>query len=1120
MQESSLWTTLRLAADQPDRGVYSLWDRLRERIDLALHKPQAAPGVVASRLTGREGPYYVLKNPETTTYYRLGERDYFLWERMDGDRTVKDLVVAYFLEFGSFAFGRVARLVSELKANSFLTDKPVYVYRQTRKELQRRSPGYRLQEVAGAFMQKEFAIGGLDGVLGGVYRRGGWLLFTRPVQIVYILLSVVGIYFFLRTFTSGGYSLVATAGGSITLGLVSLVAIQFLSIMIHELAHALAVKHYGREVRRAGAMIYYGLPGFFVDTTDIWLEDKRARLAVTWAGPYSGLVLAGLASVALVVWPGFALNQVLFKFAFLSYFLVFMNLNPLLKLDGYYLLMDWLEIPMLRTKSLEFLRAGLPGKLQQMGRPAQGRPGPIAWLQGLRSFSREEWIFTVFGLLSAVWSAYAVYLGFTFWQTRLAGAVRNLFAAGGSFGSHLLGGLVVLASVAFLAIIAIYPLRLLQGALRGAARRGTLANTWRVAAFLLLLVAILALALALLASPAFSIAAGIVALCLVLYLAYRDAVNFAGSRFAPVLWLLALTAAAFLLDEIATGVARWDVLGAPFPQLAGTGLALLASVCLLLASGLLLAGIGLRRIRPWEGAVMGLGLAAALGLAVLVAQRLGIPTSLEGLLYLGRILLPWLALVLLVPTLGSYWRTSFGPAWVCLALALGWLVVAPFVELATLPAYLLLACCLGLHYLAFSQVALRLEAPRATLDLSDRNRLKRAFAWTFDSVSSQFREVAGERQAGILAERFNDYALAARWPVRLDGGRVDDAVPEELSLIERGEAYAASLTLLLDLCGREVGDRLAVGALQGAYDALPWEEREIAGQYLFPHVDQARALSREFQATHQEYAGLLRRMPLFATMSEAELELMVSRLKLERHGVGRTIIRQGDEGHRFYIVRRGHVEVTQRDERGVTGVVNQLDRGDYFGELALLRDAPRNATCRATVPTETLSLSREDFGRLVRERFALRDKVDRSIARAELLRRLPLFAELDGLQIQRVAAQLREEDLETGAVFIRQGEIGDSFYLIESGRVQVYVTDNGHERAVFERGPGEYVGEIALLLDVPRTASVRALAETRLLVLHKDDFNRLVSEHLYVSRGLERETSRRMIDLRRAGQEA
>jgi CRP-like cAMP-binding protein len=71
---------------------------------------------------------------------------------------------------------------------------------------------------------------------------------------------------------------------------------------------------------------------------------------------------------------------------------------------------------------------------------------------------------------------------------------------------------------------------------------------------------------------------------------------------------------------------------------------------------------------------------------------------------------------------------------------------------------------------------------------------------------------------------------------------------------------------------------------------------------------------------------------------------------------------------------------------------------------------------------------------------------------------------------------------------------------------------------IAERGPGEYVGEIALLLEVPRTATVKALTQTRMLTLQRGDFDRLVASHLYVSRRLERETSRRMINLRRVAE--
>ena len=63
---------------------------------------------------------------------------------------------------------------------------------------------------------------------------------------------------------------------------------------------------------------------------------------------------------------------------------------------------------------------------------------------------------------------------------------------------------------------------------------------------------------------------------------------------------------------------------------------------------------------------------------------------------------------------------------------------------------------------------------------------------------------------------------------------------------------------------------------------------------------------------------------------------------------------------------------------------------------------------------------------------------------------------------------------------MRQGEPGDTFYVIQSGRVEVVVARGGTETVVDRFGPGEYVGEIALLQKVPRTATVRALTELRL----------------------------------------
>jgi multidrug efflux pump subunit AcrA (membrane-fusion protein) len=135
-------------------------------------------------------------------------------------------------------------------------------------------------------------------------------------------------------------------------------------ISAHEFAHGLTCKRYGGEVREMGFMLIFFMPAFYCNVSDAWLfPEKRQRLSVIFAGAY----------FELVVWGG---AKVLFNF------------NPLIKLDGYYLLSDWLEIPNLRAKATGYLRALLGGD-------RQARQGVTA---------SERRIYLVYGTLSGAYS--------------------------------------------------------------------------------------------------------------------------------------------------------------------------------------------------------------------------------------------------------------------------------------------------------------------------------------------------------------------------------------------------------------------------------------------------------------------------------------------------------------------------------------------------------------------------------------------------------------------------------------------------------------------------------------------------------------------------------------------
>ena len=144
---------------------------------------------------------------------------------------------------------------------------------------------------------------------------------------------------------------------------------------------------------------------------------------------------------------------------------------------------------------------------------------------------------------------------------------------------------------------------------------------------------------------------------------------------------------------------------------------------------------------------------------------------------------------------------------------------------------------------------------------------------------------------------------------------------------------------------------------------------------------------------------------------------------------------------------------------------------------------------------------------------ALRGRLDDSAQSAPvpeevfvLLRGLNVFAPLPIAAIENLALRTRAMSFDAGETIVEQGETGDQFYVIERGRVEVLV--NG--KPIREEGPGEYFGEIALLHDVPRTATVRALEPVVAQVLDRDEFLAAVGAHVRSAREVDAVAAERL----------
>ncbi|EQL04139.1 hypothetical protein G6O67_004692 [Ophiocordyceps sinensis] len=208
---------------------------------------------------------------------------------------------------------------------------------------------------------------------------------------------------------------------------------------------------------------------------------------------------------------------------------------------------------------------------------------------------------------------------------------------------------------------------------------------------------------------------------------------------------------------------------------------------------------------------------------------------------------------------------------------------------------------------------------------------------------------------------------------------------------------------------------------------------------------------------------------------------------------GIKVINQGDAGDFFYVVEKGcfdvHVNPSGSIQPGPDGLGNKvgtIEAGGSFGELALMYNAPRAATVISVEPRCTLwALDRVTFRRILMEStFARRRMYER------FLEEVPLLSILKPYERSKIADALETQKFAPGEIIIKEGDPGHSFYLLESGEAVAYKGDPSNRLLQYKKG--DYFGELALLNDAPRAASIMASTDVKVASLGKNAFQRLL----------------------------
>ena len=302
--------------------------------------------------------FWVVKEPIGLNYYRFHEEEYAILQMLDGHTSLQSIKERFESEFApqKITFQDLQQFVGMLHRSGLVISEATGQGWQ----LKKRRDDKKWREFMG-MLSNVFAVRfrGIDPERILTYlHRYTWWMFTATAVVCFLLFGLSALTLLLVQFDVFRNRLPSFheffgPANWIYLG-VTMAVVK----VLHEFGHGLSCKHFGGECHEMGAMLLVFTPALYCNVSDSWmLSNKWHRVFIGAAGMYVELILA---SIGTYIWwfsePGL-LNQLALSVMFIcSVSTLLFNGNPLLRFDGYYILMDILEIPNLRQKSTEVLR--------------------------------------------------------------------------------------------------------------------------------------------------------------------------------------------------------------------------------------------------------------------------------------------------------------------------------------------------------------------------------------------------------------------------------------------------------------------------------------------------------------------------------------------------------------------------------------------------------------------------------------------------------------------------------------------------------------------------------------------------------------------------------------------
>jgi len=218
---------------------------------------------------------------------------------------------------------------------------------------------------------------------------------------------------------------------------------------------------------------------------------------------------------------------------------------------------------------------------------------------------------------------------------------------------------------------------------------------------------------------------------------------------------------------------------------------------------------------------------------------------------------------------------------------------------------------------------------------------------------------------------------------------------------------------------------------------------------------------------------------IFAQLSEKERKHLIDAMQQEKVKEGHVIIKEGDVGDFFYLIESGQISFSCDGKS-----VGTAKSGASFGELALLYDAPRAATCVATADTTLWKVDQHTFRHMI----ALESsRAEQDVGK--ILKKVPILSDVSDDVRNHLADALTVVTFKEGQKIVNKGEEGDVFYIVKDGNIKVH--DIGLGQSQFNEQilkTGDWFGERALITGEPRAANVTAVTDCTIFAVSRETF--------------------------------